>query len=147
MLGAGFSRAVSEHMPLMLDLDRDVCAALDARARENPGAAKLPPTVEQFGSDLEAWLSHLAVDQPWLPRAENLRNRAMFLEVSGLVWDVLTVAETHATKPEIPRWLAQLAGYWLRSESTVITFNYDLLVEYAYLRAAEPPYNAASLYR
>jgi hypothetical protein len=50
-------------------------------------------TLRPFGGDLESWLSHPAVDQPWLSSADNLSNRALFLRASEAVGQCIDEAE------------------------------------------------------
>jgi hypothetical protein len=129
LLGAGFSKAISDCMPLM--------PALGERVRNLLCDGVLPAPVDKFGEDFEAWLSYLAVDQPWLSAADNLRNRAAFLDVSRAVEEVMSAAEQQATQGRsLPTPLARLVRYWVRENVTVVTFNYDLLVESAYLGAS-----------
>lgn len=126
LLGAGFSNAIGPDMPLM--------AGLGTAVQETLGAGALPPPVGRFGDDFEAWLSYLATDQPWLSAAENLRNRAAFLDVAQAVEEVLSAAQQRATEGRsLPPELDRLLRHWIDTTATVVTFNYDLLVESAYL--------------
>lgn len=119
LLGAGFSRAVSPHMPLLHDLTESVLADL-----------RIDRTVlKPFGNDLEQWLSYLSADQPWLDDIANLRNRATFYEASGAVKRCIDLAESLVAPPEV--WLERLVYSWAARRCTVATFNYDLLLERA----------------
>jgi hypothetical protein len=134
ILGAGFSRAVSSRMPLMNDLSRmieeDVPAA--KRKRQNLG-------------NFESYLNYLALDHPWLSEAENLRNSALFLEVSRQIGEIITktmLPELDDADP--PEWFPALLDYWARWECTIITLNYDTFVESYALKClgwAPPPPN------
>lgn len=117
LLGAGFSRAISPRMPLLPDLAQQVLEALD----------EPPAVLTSFDNNLEQWLSYLSVNQPWLSEAANLRNRAIFLEASRAVQQCIDRAEARVTYPEA--WLERLVLDWCATQSTVATFNYDLLVE------------------
>lgn len=119
LLGAGFSKAISDAMPVMWELAPRVLHKLE-----------LPPTtLDRFARDLEQWLSFLSADQPWLSDAENLSNRALFVRAAEAVRDVIEVAESKATSGPCPSWLMRLVVDWCATEATVVTFNYDLLVE------------------
>jgi hypothetical protein len=142
LLGAGFSRAISSEMPVMNELSQLVRARLDENGRP------LPPETVAFGDDIERWLSYLAEPMPWLDEASGWRNRAAFVDVSQEVGRVLSERQRVAVETAQPSWLQPLADYWLRSESTVITFNYDTLVEAAALSSLDAvKYAWASLYR
>jgi hypothetical protein len=129
LLGAGFSKAISDEMPLLTKLAECV-------PRAEPGldlAPNLRP--EQF----ESWLSFLATDQAWLTEAQNLRNRALFLDVAGRVSDYISTCEDRVLTAPVPPWLLHLVQYWHENQATVITFNYDVLVEKAYTEAVRVP--------
>ncbi|MFL0289394.1 hypothetical protein ACJH6H_29700 [Mycobacterium sp. SMC-21] len=123
LLGAGFSRAISGEMPMMNELS----AAVQAIVPDIPGAST--PVSRNF----EQWLSYLVDVPPWPSQGDQLRNQAAFNDVALAVHHVLderqTAAVAHGT---CPGWLPKLIRYWQATDSTVITFNYDLLVELAW---------------
>lgn len=121
LLGAGFSKAISDAMPVMSQLAPKVLEILD-----------LPPdTLDPFAGDLEQWLSYLSSDQPWLKDTENLANRSRFVAASEAVRDVIQSAEDEVVQQRCPSWLERLVVSWCATEATVVTFNYDLLIERA----------------
>ena len=124
VLGAGFSRAISEEMPVLTELGDEIFNLLGTDA---PAVLpNLPPT------DFENWLSFLAEDDPWLREDDRLRNRSIFLNVSRLLCDFISARETAARRDALPDWLRMLVGRWHEDEASVITFNYDTLVEAAF---------------
>lgn len=125
LLGAGFSKAICAEMPLMRELGEAVGSQLNREGHS------LPASLSQFGDDFEQLLSYLAEWQPWLDHAEVLRNRASFLDVSRAVGDVIRERQAAAIRLPQPTWMRDLIGYWDRMKSTVITLNYDVLVEAA----------------
>jgi hypothetical protein len=91
-----------------------------------------PPDLAAFEDDLEQWMSHLASDQPWLLDQENLENRALFLRVAQLVYESVSEQERLAREScgeKPPAWLVKLVERWADNSASIITFNYDLLVE------------------
>lgn len=124
ILGAGFSRAVNRKMPLMVDLAVAVRSRLQLQADEVP--AGVPP------SDLEAWLSYLDSEPPWLDEAARLRSRALSIEIREEIGNEIALWDQAAGQEQMPEWLGELVSYWHEHESTVATFNYDLLVERAF---------------
>jgi hypothetical protein len=132
ILGAGFSRAVNAHMPTMVDLSREVENLLTAKQRD-----RIPGAGTPVAKDFEAWLNYLVSAPPWLQDAERLRNRAAFYEVTLAIHEALTVAQVKATTSPCPEWLKHLVRYWQGVSATVLTMNYDLLIELAWVTMQE----------
>jgi hypothetical protein len=86
ILGAGFSRSISDHMPLTDELGNAAAATL------GPAHTADVPAQGFQGGNFETWLSALAEDQPYLDAAQNLRNQALFLRFSAAIADVLGLA-------------------------------------------------------
>ena len=122
IVGSGFSREISDAMPIMNDLGRDVLQDLGL-----PDSA-----LDPFGGNLEQWMSYLAVDQPWLSPADNFENRALFERVSRAVYEIIKDAESRTlTSKALPVWLERLAWTWCDQEARIFSFNYDTLLERA----------------
>jgi hypothetical protein len=113
-------------------------------------------SISGFGTPLvnnfEQWLSFLIDSPPWLPPAELARNRATFLHIAEAIATILssrqemTVSEHNGN---CPNWLSNLVDLWGRENAKVITFNYDQLVELAWLsggREGEPRARSWDLY-
>lgn len=128
ILGAGFSKAINADMPLMGELRAGVESTLDSwniDIGQDLGAI----------ADVERWLTVLADPAPWLTHAEQMRNEALFDHVSWAIYEVLTAMQMRSAVSSAPKWLRPLVAYWHRTGETVITFNYDCLVELAYMDA------------
>lgn len=142
LLGAGFSKAISDEMPLLGELGDDIVKrfAKDSRLRRMLSAREL----RAIGlgrvplGDIELWLSSLAAEQPFLPRSVNLQRRALFMEVTIQIAETIDERTIRTTQSAPPDWLVRLLSIWHFSRSTVLTFNYDLLVESAVLAARLP---------
>ena len=120
ILGAGFSLAVSDKFP-MTD-------ALGNRAVAIAGIQ----TVGPFESGrFEAWLSQLAEPQPYLSPARNTANFAQFQRLIEAIHEILCEAEGAAVADGLPGWLVRLVTTLHFCRATVITFNYDRLIERA----------------
>ena len=126
ILGAGFSKAISDAMPVTNALTALIQKQLEDEHVPVPSSVLL-----DFGVDLEAWLSFLATDQPWLDRQENLRNQALFLDASRILGEALWQRQNAVLAEPMPDWLGRLAKHWHRTRATIVTFNYDNLVEKA----------------
>lgn len=125
VLGAGFSRALSKHMPLT-DL-------LGTRSLERAGLAHDPTAPSGGFSDgnFETWLSRLADEQPYLNAQDNLRNKASFLQLSQAIADELGECVQRTLAEPWPSWLPPLLNVAHERRATLVTFNYDTLVECA----------------
>lgn len=140
ILGAGFSKAVHDDFPVLSELAKCVLPRIEDHAapstrpmvRElrrvvepSPGSEDGPPV------DFEGWLSRLATDQPHLSAAENLERRALFARAATAIRSVLLEAHNKAFRPDRsgalwPLDLVRLLGL---HHATVITMNYDLIIE------------------
>lgn len=125
ILGAGFSKAISDQMPMTADLGKMILQRLTSN-----GTLGLPSRTFS-GPQLEAWLSRLAEPQPDLSAAANAANQARFLEVSQTLREVIVECQTAAHGGELPWWLRRMLGALHYAQATVVTFNYDTLVETA----------------
>lgn len=79
--------------------------------------------------NVEAWLTSLAAPQPFDSPSQRHRRRAAFLDVAELIASSITACERLALAADAPRWLKRLVTCWHYGTSTVLTFNYDTIVE------------------
>jgi hypothetical protein len=137
LLGAGFSRAISDLMPLMNELSEAVQERLIGR--------NIPGAQTPVASNFERWLSYLIERPPWLSPADQEQNRAGFLYVSNAVYSELSErqAQVVASQDDCPDWLQRLVKHWQECSATVMTFNYDNLLELAWRRHAAPTVGTA----
>ena len=119
LLGSGFSKAVFSGMPTLAELSIMVLERLQLDS----------DILQPFAGDLEQWLSFLSTDQPWLDDFENLSNRSLFLRASSAVKEAIDQSEAGALATPYPAWLKRLVISWCAEGATVVTFNYDLLIE------------------
>ena len=128
ILGAGFSKAASENVtnneetfPVATELLDPILERLDDR---------LSNAVKPYGGEgFEQWISRLAEDQPHLSADENLERSLAFLRVSHKIGEILTERENSVLERAMPAWLAELLFAWHVRHATVISFNYDNLIE------------------
>jgi hypothetical protein len=124
VLGAGFSRAINDAMPITDELGNEVLAR-DPTIRGNHEVAAF-----DRGS-FESWLSRRAEDQPYLHASQNYASRAIYARAIELVAAILQEREAAAMATNCPEWLLNLLQGWHKESAIVITFNYDTLVESA----------------
>ncbi|HTS19476.1 MAG TPA: hypothetical protein VMP11_18010 [Verrucomicrobiae bacterium] len=124
ILGAGFSRAVSLgmklEMPLLVELADKVEEVLIANNTSHPVCGLFP-------RDLELWLSFLLDDHPWLTTAENEKNKQTGLLMLSTIRNRLFVSERMVARP--PEWFWRLVTWWHATRASVLTLNYDTLIE------------------
>lgn len=138
LLGAGFSRAVSEMMPDMATLGQSIArrCADDSSLRRLLNDAELAAIHAQSIplGNVEVWLSSLGTEQPFLTEAQNLSRRALFIEIASLISTEIVNCQQLACQAEpLPSWLARLVSLWHYGTADVLTLNYDLLIESALL--------------
>ena len=119
ILGAGFSKAVSQEMPLMKngELSREVF-------RSYKFSASVPAEIKSMiDEDFEKGLGFLASNKSWLWLYKDLtlvlRGVLMLKSKNPLVWGM--------NKPQ--QWLEELIAYWHNNRCIVISLNYDTLIE------------------
>jgi len=123
ILGAGFSKAISEHMPTLAELSEIIRQRMDELFLEK----EKPP--EEMTKNIEILLSYLAQNHPWLTKAQQLRNKAAFLELSKIIGDELKKKQENSNQQNLPEWFSKLVHSWQDKQTDVITFNYDTLIE------------------
>ncbi|MGB3412452.1 MAG: hypothetical protein WBA45_14790 [Microthrixaceae bacterium] len=122
ILGAGASHAIDSRMPLTDELG-------------GLALGSLPPEEQPMYRDrigyFEALMSRLAEDQPDLSEAENLRNRSRFRQLADAVATAIAGRQAEVLAEPMPAWLVDLCWVWHENRATIVTFNYDSLVERA----------------
>ncbi len=127
VLGAGFSKAVDETFPLVDELGESV------RARAPDALATAPPKF--IGGSFERWLSRIAEPQPDLDDATNLGNARDFAVVTTEIHQIMASIEASVFESKIPWWLLRFVGLLHAERATVVTFNYDTVIEAVAARA------------
>jgi len=142
LLGAGFSKAIDERMPLLSELGPRVRNYVGLRRQ----GTKVDLGILDRVPDLESALTYLSVRHPWQSEPEYLRSRALFIDCQLSIAQVLRDTEREVQEP-VPDWLASLL-HWLvddETEADVLTLNYDTLLEWAYQEQKHGDFSA--LYR
>jgi hypothetical protein len=127
VLGAGFSKAVDPRFPLVDELGELV------RDKVPEALASAPPRF--VGGAFERWLSRIAEPQPDLDDAANLGNARDFAVVTAAIHELMVDIEAKVFQTEIPWWLLRFAGLLHAERATVVTFNYDTVIEAVAARA------------
>lgn len=126
ILGAGFSKAISGQMPLL----RELSTAVASRVIQPNVVA----TTSYLMDDIELAMTFLAQPQPWMSEAQQLRNRAAFLELTEAIATEINERSAGVRSLPIPDWLLRFV-HWLHfRKAIVITLNYDTLLEDATTR-------------
>ncbi len=127
VLGAGFSYAVSPAMPLTRELTKHPFVA-DVLRHED-FLRMLPQT---SSLTFEQILDHVAVHAPWRSDADRHRSDALYVELASAVTRAITEREEEARCSPLSDELKKIVKLWDHEKSSVISLNYDLLVEAAY---------------
>lgn len=108
VLGAGFSKAICERMPLMDELGDQVWVQLGQNKPD------LPPNMQGVSEtmNLEQLLTYLIEDHPWDQRHIGFERRAHFERIARLIIANVTNAEAEAKRTNAPTWLGQLLEHW-----------------------------------
>jgi hypothetical protein len=124
VLGAGFSAAIAIELPVTAELGEETTR------RAGIEASRLPIGGFRDGN-FETWLSLLAEDQPYLSDADNQGNSWTFARVVDALAEVLRSREQAAFSRDAPGWLYELLNVAQQRRPTIITLNYDTLLEVA----------------
>ena len=125
ILGAGFSKAIHSGMPTLADLTHEVTKRLWG------SECSLPRPLMDLDNNIEMWITYLSQRQPWLTEYENDSNKSLAGIIRHRIEEVIEEQTARASQTEEPTWLNRLIGSWHREQATVITLNYDTLVERA----------------
>ena len=144
VIGAGFSRAVHSEFPVLADLPGRVASRLQPASSTAVLVEELNRSQRGYGGnltengdieagstvDFEAWLSRIAEDQPHLSSWENLERRALYAQAAIAIRDVLLSTERRAFESRtVERWPYELMRVLDARRATVITMNYDQVIE------------------
>jgi hypothetical protein len=127
VLGAGFSRAISQMMPLTDELGDAITSMLGVR---------WPVGTEAMS--FEDRLTLLSTPLPFLEGYANTERRALAEKVTAALATELSTRNEQAAQTTAPLWLLQLVSLWHAEQAIVLTFNYDTLVEQAVTELCPP---------
>ena len=125
VLGAGFSKAINKEMPTMDELGtvvRNRLRELDSRVQS---------ALNGLGNNIELWMTYLSQPQPWLKNHENDYNRSIAGQIRQHIKEIIDDHTSRAARFEAPDWLNGLIKSWHARQATIITLNYDTLIERA----------------
>lgn len=135
ILGAGFAKAIAGIMPLTKDLSKELS--------DYQFAHPIPDQIKRMiEHDFESALAFLSQDKPWVGESENLRHKVIFLNLTSAIRDLFWTKcrDSNVWGINTPRaWLDYLIKHWHDNRSSVISLNYDTLIE----RAASSDYGAS----
>lgn len=115
VLGAGFSKAISDTMLLAEELGAQVAQKL-----------QLPEEITR--GDFEGWLSRLAEPQPDLSDVENYHRQEHFVRAVETIGGELEEIQRNV---KFPKWLDRFVTITHLWQADLISFNYDNLIEIA----------------
>ena len=126
ILGAGFSKAIHSEMPTLEELTKSIAQRLK---KDKPSTLQ---SLEHLDRNIELWMTYLSQRQPWLTENENDANNALAGRIRKYIGEeIVTQSALASREPNVPRWLLQIIKAWHHNQATVITLNYDTLVERA----------------
>lgn len=145
ILGAGFSKAVSTHMPL----SQEVSVALrDYVAGNDPDLFSRIPI--DLWEDVEFMFGALSEELPWRTEHDNLEKRSIYLRMTELFRQAIAANQRNAFSDlELANeefWARKLVRGALKRNVGVISLNYDVIFEKLLQIEAKEPKNYQSYY-
>ena len=144
ILGAGFSKSISERMALMAELTESLKSRMERDSfPSNVGVMtpegefkpirqpSLTSAISKMERNVEAWLSCLLEPAPFVPVSSRWEHKALALRLIEDVRNEIQRGESSALSVAPPEWLMLMVEYWVKHGSSIVTFNYDTLVERA----------------
>ena len=127
-------------MPTMSELTELVSKKLEISGITLPPPLKDPGnnSGREIPRNIELWMTFLSENQPWIETPFNEANRSLTGFIRRYIRDVIEertwasmsstdlLADASSSKPD---WLSTLVGQWHKREASVISLNYDTLVE------------------
>lgn len=149
LVGAGFSRAVSDAAKVPEDLRMPVGGELGNLIRKSNVGPDLPKSITSLGDNVEAWMTYLSRSQPWLLRHYDVFNQSLFMRIAQIIRNEIDRRVKACTEKTLPSWFRRLVEFWIDNEVSVITLNYDTLIERALVSLSDPnprEHEAGNLY-
>ena len=120
ILGSGFSKAIfPDSMPTVTDL---------APLLLQEDALNAPP-YDRFADNPELLLSYLALNQPWKEPSDGLSDQGLFVQVQQALAEHIAKCEGQAFENPTPDWVDRLIEHLHDDRTSVITLNYDTVLE------------------
>ncbi len=127
ILGAGFSKAISPEMPTL----RELTSTIKERLKQAGDLSMPAPLGAGMEDDIELWMTYLSHSQPWLDKSSNQYNKALATRINQYIFEAISESTASVVTSSPPEWLPLLIHAWHQRSATVITLNYDTLVERA----------------
>ena len=130
ILGAGFSKALSCHMPTTKELSNYIQTKIEGLQIAEQDQ-KLYKKLVSTSDGVENLLSYLFEMMPWKSPAESYRDKAALIELQNIIAEYIIDSEERAFKYEdkIPSWSKYFTKHLLDEKPTVATLNYDTMLE------------------
>jgi len=84
---------------------------------------------EGVGGNVEMLLTYLYEAMPWKTLAEIYEQKSAFLTLSMIIADYIRECEEEVFQTEPPEWAKDFIQYLHQTKQTVVTFNYDTILE------------------
>lgn len=124
IIGSGFSKDFNEQFPILTNLTNKILEYCnDDLAKTYVGGLS-----EGLRQNTENLFSYLYSDLPWKKPSDSYINKGVFHALSVALSNYFIALEDTVVQLDHAD-LRKLAGYWNENESTIITFNYDTLIE------------------
>jgi len=134
ILGAGFSRAFSDSMPLMSELSEYVGGKIDELPINGNNHEVYRKLISKPGG-IENLLSYISHKMPWKTPLENDMDRTVFNKLLSIVAEYISDCEEKAfgtagqLLENLPNWAKPFAEFLHNTKPDIASLNYDTVLE------------------
>lgn len=142
ILGSGFSKAIKNEMPLLLELNKRIEEKIFSNKKENIYKKLYSDfIISNHFSNFEEILTFLYQDYPWKSDEDKNLSSALFIYLVNIMTKIFENEETEFKITDKNDAIKDFIRYLILNNSHVITFNYDTLIEKITMENYRPHYS------
>lgn len=126
-LGAGFSKALNSQYPLMSQITNEILNDFEKKSINQHYQNEIPTIFKENKNDIESLLTYLSTDLPWKSSKVKALDKALYIDITEKIQEYFYNIELR-NQTQFTNY-TNLANFIQNNNTTIITLNYDLMVE------------------